>query len=315
MNPHRRYKSYMNPIDLLLIILPISLIAFVALVLNPIHKKNITKLKHNQPINRQKIISNSVVGTVESIHPWGRTEVVSMKSIELEYFEYCDEWVMYGDVVQPDGRKDYFMPVLKGHLNLDVKDLTQTWTEYASYSTNPDENTETYEDFRLAHIKVKRGKIINVEYTHYRLLSNNTWNIVASWKAIVNPDTPDPISPIVEKDDTPVIVCKFCKGKGQKPTDVNKLMMDAKLALFINHHLNVDKCTKCVKLPYGDAYDYCDTVQNKYKILVQEYADAGPKIDMASCEKCMGMGIFSSKDLGTGKWITQEEYNEKNKHN
>lgn len=297
-----------------IILLGLCILGFIFCyaVLNPIHKKNIEKLKKNQPTNKQKIISNSIVGTVESIHPWGRTEVVPMKSIELEYFEYCDEWVMYGDVVQPDGRKDYFMPVLKGHLNLDVKDLTQTWTEYSSYETSSNQ-PETYEDFRLAHIKVKRGKIINIDYTHYRLLSNNTWNIIASWKAVVNPDIPEPISPIVEKDDTPVIVCKFCKGKGQKPTDVNKLMMDASLALFVNHHLNVDKCTKCVKMPYGDAYDYCDTVQNKYQILVQEYANAGPKIEMAACEKCMGMGTFSSKDLSTGKWITQEEYDERNK--
>lgn len=295
----------------------ITLILFIAVlcavILNPLHKKNIEKLSKNKPIDRTKIVCTNIVGTVESIHPWGRTEVVPMKEVELEYFQYCDEWVMYGDVVQPIGRKNYFMPVMKGHLDLDVKDMTQTWTEYSSLATGSEEKAETYEDFRLAHIKVKRGKIITIEYTHYRLLSNKTWNIIASWKAIVNLDIPEPISPIVEKDDTPVIVCKFCKGKGQKPTDVNKLMMDASLALFINHHLNVDKCGKCVKLPYGDAYDYCDTVQNKYKILLQEYAAAGPKIETASCDKCMGMGTFSSKDLSTGKWITQEEYDERNK--
>lgn len=116
-----------------------------------------------------------------------------------------------------------------------------------------------------------------------------------------------------KENQPPLIVCSFCKGKGERNTDVNKLMMDAKLALFINKHLMVDKCDKCVKLPYGDAYDYCDTVQNRYKILVQEYADAGPKIDMASCEKCMGMGTFSSKDLSTGKWMTQEEYDAKHR--
>ena len=92
-------------------------------------------------------------------------------------------------------------------------------------------------------------------------------------------------------------------------------MMDAGLALFINHHLNVDKCTKCAKLAYGNAYDYCETVQNKYKILLQEYGAVGPKIGMATCDKCMGMGTFSSKDLSTGKWITQEEYDEKHKKN
>jgi hypothetical protein len=49
--------------------------------------------------------------------------------------------------------------------------------------------------------------------------------------------------------------------------------------------------------------------------LVQEYAAAGPKISMAACDKCMGMGTFSSKDLTTGKWITQEEHDEKSKKN
>lgn len=116
-------------------------------------------------------------------------------------------------------------------------------------------------------------------------------------------------------EEPPLIVCSVCKGKGEKPTDVNKLMMDASLALFINHHLMVDKCTKCVKLPYGDSYDYCNTVQDRYTILLQEYGAAGPKISMAACEECMGMGTFSSKDLTTGKWITQEEYDEKHKKN
>jgi hypothetical protein len=154
-----------------------------ALVLNPIHKKNVEKLKSNKLINRQKITIDNIVGTVESIHPWGRTEIVPMKSIELEYFEYDDQWVMYGDVVQPVGRKDYFMPVMKGRLNLDVKEMTQTWIEYGSYATGLDKEAETYEDFRLAHIKVKQGKIIDIQYSHYRLLSNNTWSIIASWKA------------------------------------------------------------------------------------------------------------------------------------
>ena len=164
---------------------------FCAVFLNPIHKKNIGKLSQKQPKNREKITSTSVIGMVESIHPWGRTEVVPMKSVELEYFEYCDEWVMYGDVVQPIGRKDYFMPVLKGRLDLSVKDMTQTWTEYGSYATGLDKTAETFEDFRIAFIKVKEGKIISIKYTHYRLLSNNTWNIVSSWNAQFNQDIPD----------------------------------------------------------------------------------------------------------------------------
>ena len=118
---------------------------------------------------------------------------------------------------------------------------------------------------------------------------------------------------IQKESEPPLIVCSFCKGKGEIPTDINKLMMDASLALFLNHHLMVDKCEKCVKLPYGDGYEYCDTVENKYQTLLKEYGAAGPKIDMAACSECMGMGTFSSKDLTTGKWNTQEDWNKKHK--
>jgi hypothetical protein len=123
---------------------------------------------------------------------------------------------------------------------------------------------------------------------------------------------------IQKESEPPLIVCSFCKGKGEISTDINKLMMDASLALFLNHHMMVDKCEKCVKLPYGDGYEYCDTVENKYQTLLQEYAVAGPKIDMAACSECMGMGTFSSKDLSTGQWHTQqtwdEQHSKENKH-
>jgi hypothetical protein len=179
-------KAQDMTVTLILFGVVIVLTVFSMFILNPIHKKNIEKLKLNKPIDRQKIIIDNIVGTVESIHPWGRTEVVSINGIELEYFEYCDQWVMYGDVVQPVGRKGYFMPVMRGRLNLDVKDFTQTWIEYGGYETGSLEKPETYEDFRLAHIKVKLGKITNIEYTHYRLLPNNTWNIISSWESKSN---------------------------------------------------------------------------------------------------------------------------------
>lgn len=153
-----------------------------AVVLNPLHKKNI----ENKPVDRTKIILTDITGNVESIHPWGRTEIVPMKSIELEYFEYCDEWVMYGDVIQPVGRKDYFMPVMRGRLDLDVKENTQTWIEYGCYETGSIEKPETYEDFRVSHTKVERGKIVNIHYTHYRLDSDKSWSIIASWEAAFN---------------------------------------------------------------------------------------------------------------------------------
>ena len=160
-----------------------------AVVLNPLHKKNIEKLSKNKPVDRTKIASTNVIGNVESIHPWGRTEIVPIKEIELEYFEYCDEWVMSGDVVQPVGRKNYFMPVLKGHLDLNVKYMTQTWVEYSSYATGPEKDAETYEDFRLAHIEIQKGRIVNIKYTHYRLDSDKSWSIIAVWEARFNDKT------------------------------------------------------------------------------------------------------------------------------
>jgi hypothetical protein len=172
---------------LIVVFLIISLI-LLGVVLGFGYKENIKKNIKPKPVDRQTITSTEITGNVESIHPWGRTEVVPIKSIELEYFEYCDEWVMYGDVVQPVGRKGYFMPVMRGNLNLNVKDLTQTWVEHGKYESGPIENPETFEDFKVADIRVKEGKIIDINYFHYRLLPDHTWNMIASWKAIVNPE-------------------------------------------------------------------------------------------------------------------------------
>ncbi len=186
MNPHRRYKNYMGVQDILLIILPIVLVVFTVFVLNPVHKKNIEKLSKPKPVDRTKIVSINLSGNVESIHPWGRTEIVPMKEVELEYFQYCDEWVMYGDVIQPVDRKNYFMPVMKGHLDLNVNETTTTWVEYGKYGTGLGEDEKSYEDFRVAHIKVIKGRIFNIKYTHYRLDSNGSWSIIASWEAEFN---------------------------------------------------------------------------------------------------------------------------------
>jgi hypothetical protein len=168
-------------------VLVILIAILCTIFFDSVHKKNTVELqKKTKPIDRQTIRTSNVNGTVESIHPWGRTEVVPMKSVELEYFEYCDEWVMSGDVVQPVGRKDYFMPVMNGHLYLDVKDMTQTWIEYGGYATGPEKDAETYEDFRMAHIKVNSGKVVNIKYSHYRLDQNKTWSIIAVWEARFN---------------------------------------------------------------------------------------------------------------------------------
>lgn len=112
---------------------------------------------------------------------------------------------------------------------------------------------------------------------------------------------------IKKLSEPPIIVCGQCKGTGEYPTDINKLMMEASLALYINHHLMVDKCKKCARLENGN-YTYCDKVNDRYTVLLKEYAAAGPKIDLAACSKCMGMGRFSCKKAD-GSYKTQEEYN------
>ena len=62
-------KAQDMTVTLILFGVVIVLTVFSMFILNPIHKKNITKLKSNKPIDRQKIIIDNIVGTVESIHP------------------------------------------------------------------------------------------------------------------------------------------------------------------------------------------------------------------------------------------------------
>lgn len=113
-----------------------------------------------------------------------------------------------------------------------------------------------------------------------------------------------------EPTEPPTIVCSYCKGSGQVVTDVNKLMVDARLAIFANKHLMTDKCEECVKLPDSKSYEYCDKVNDYYHTLLKDYAVTGPKMQKALCQKCMGMGTFSMKDMITNKWMTQEEWDQ-----
>jgi len=107
------------------------------------------------------------------------------------------------------------------------------------------------------------------------------------------------------------ITCIYCKGTGEREEDVNKIIFDAKMALWLNKHLMVDRCKKCVKLPYGEHYDYCDNVNSQYKIFLQEYGAAGPKIEKTTCGECLGMGQFSSFDMKEQRYLTQKEYEER----
>jgi len=110
-----------------------------------------------------------------------------------------------------------------------------------------------------------------------------------------------------------LLTCIYCKGTGERVEDVNRTMFMAKVQLYLNKHLMVDKCKECVKLEHGDAYSYCDKAENQYQIFLQEYGAAGPKITKTSCSECLGMGQFSSFDIKTQRYLSQEEYEIKEK--
>jgi hypothetical protein len=105
----------------------------------------------------------------------------------------------------------------------------------------------------------------------------------------------------------PLLTCIYCKGTGERVEDVNRIMFLAKTQLYLNKHLTVDKCEKCVKMPETGSYIYCDEANHQYSVFLKEYGAAGPKMEMTSCGECMGMGTFTimNKD---GSYLTQEEY-------
>jgi len=112
----------------------------------------------------------------------------------------------------------------------------------------------------------------------------------------------------------PLLTCIYCKGTGERIEDVNKLMFMAKVQLYFNKHMMVDKCEKCEKLPNGE-YDYCDEVKEKYDSFFKDYEKEGSKFEKTMCGKCMGAGQFQilSKNPKTNKWYTQEEYEQEEK--
>jgi hypothetical protein len=111
------------------------------------------------------------------------------------------------------------------------------------------------------------------------------------------------------------IKCLYCKGTGEREEDINRTMFLAKVALYLNKHLMIDKCDKCEKLPDSDKYFYCEEAEKQYQIFLQEYGSVGPKVEKTGCSKCLGMGTFSSFDMTTGKYLTQEEYEARENQN
>ena len=134
-----------------------------------------------EPIN---YFSTSASGNVESIHIGGRTEVVPVVCVELrKYFHEENLWELRGGeinggIVQPEGRKNYFIPVLNGKLN----------TKYGSAQLVEASNVgwldsgEYQNEFRVANIIFKEDKPVSVHFRHYNY-KDGKWTEVAGYEA------------------------------------------------------------------------------------------------------------------------------------
>jgi len=155
-------------------------------------------LDWNNPNNNSEIVSTALVnrkslpepihyfstnakGTVESIHIGGRTEVVPVVQVELtKYFHEENLWVLGGGenngIVQPEGRKNYFIPVLSGTLNT-------KWGSAQLFEASQMENDSgTWSEFKVANIAFKNDKPVAVHFRHYNY-KNNQWVEAAGYEA------------------------------------------------------------------------------------------------------------------------------------
>lgn len=96
--------------------------------------------------------------------------------------------------------------------------------------------------------------------------------------------------PKIKQQEVPTVTCEACSGSGQRPEDVNKLILEVMLALFINQHVTADKCSECLNLQEVDKNAFCSAVDIEYQKLLLEYE---PKIEMISCSECLGIGKVS----------------------
>lgn len=159
-------------------------------VLNPIHQKNLQDIQKTKPKIEYKkplhYVSTNVNGTVESIHIWGRTEVVPVFQIQLTRYFYKDNlWVLeepsIGGIIQPKGRKGYVMPVMSGTLNTQFGPAQLT--EVSSVGCS-DEKNEYRSEFRVANLIFKDDEPVAVYYKHYNYdYQTKVWTEIAGYEA------------------------------------------------------------------------------------------------------------------------------------
>jgi hypothetical protein len=174
-------------ITIVVILILVSPIIFVTQrynLYNYLKDKKTPKIEHKEPLH---YVSSSVIGNVQSIHILGRTEVVPVHTIQLTRYFYEDNlWVLEepqtGGIIQPTGRKGYFMPVMSGNLN----------TKYGSAQLvdignleNGENDEEKWSEFRVANLIFKSDEPIAVHYKHYNY-KDGEWSEIASYSAKFN---------------------------------------------------------------------------------------------------------------------------------
>lgn len=135
--------------------------------------------------------SNSASGTVESIHIGGRTEVVHVTGVRLtKCSAYSNTtkwgretclWRLDAEIVQPEGRNNYFAPHLDGMV--DVKQKPGQLTEHGERPWDALTNMCVgWDQLRCANIVFKDDKPASVHFAHMKF-DNGEWTTVATYFA------------------------------------------------------------------------------------------------------------------------------------
>lgn len=106
-----------------------------------------------------------------------------------------------------------------------------------------------------------------------------------------------------EKFDPSVVICPKCKGSGEKIQDVNKIMMEAKCAVWMNGHTAGNVGCKDCKI-IDNKYEHCEKAKEALTKFVEEYEKIGPEMSSAICPGCLGGGTM--KQIKPGLWMIQE---------
>lgn len=165
-----------------------------------------TRKKLPEPIG---YLSSKVNGTVQSIHIGGRREIVPVVQVELtRYFHEENLWVLgggtpNGGIIQPIGRKNYFMPVLSGNLDFNWKvskpPVTQLF-EASHLENDEDGETKAWSEFRVANIIFKDEEPVSLLFKHYAY-EDGKWSEIAGYEAFFDGKgmrTPD--DPVVKRE-------------------------------------------------------------------------------------------------------------------